>query len=60
MALFKRDDQVRLIQPVIQGVVAGRTIVDDVDMYIVQWADPNGEPQERLFREDQLELVAVS
>lgn len=57
MATFKRDDQVRLIQPVIQGTVVERVIVDDVDNYRVQWADADGLPQERLFTEDQLEAV---
>lgn len=59
MATFKRDDQVRLIQPVIQGKVVERVIVDDVDNYRVQWTDADGLPQERLFTEGQLEAVAV-
>jgi hypothetical protein len=58
MATFKRDDQVRLIQPVIQGTVIKRDIIDDEDMYLVAWTDENGEPQERIFREDQIEAVA--
>lgn len=59
MAAFKRDDVVRLVQPVIQGVVAERVIVDDVDNYRVQWTDEKGEPQERLFAEHQLEAVSM-
>jgi hypothetical protein len=59
MATFKRDDQVRLIQPVIQGTIVERVIVDDVDNYRVQWTDAEGQQQERLFTEDQLEAVAV-
>ena len=58
MPTFKKDDTVRLIQPVIQGTVINRQIIDDEDVYLVGWTDANGEPQERVFHENQLEAVA--
>lgn len=58
MAAFKQNDQVRLIQPIIQGTVLRREIIEDQDVYLVSWTDQNGEPQERIFTEEQLEAVA--
>lgn len=57
MGLFKRTDKVRLIQPVIEGEVVERVIIDDVDNYRVQWTDESGLLQERLFSENQLKLA---
>lgn len=60
MAAFKQNDQVRLIQPVIQGTVLRREIVEDEDMYLVAWVDiATGKQQERLFSEEQLEAAPV-
>lgn len=57
MAAFKANDSVRLIQPVIQGTVLNRNIVDDEDCYMVAWTDENGVEQVRNFKESQLEAA---
>lgn len=57
MATFKKDSVVKLIQPVIQGIVVERLIVEDEDAYRVQWIDAAGENQERVFTEDQIEAA---
>lgn len=57
MATYKKDDQVRVVQPVIQGTIIRREIIEDEDVYLVGWTDAIGEPQERIFTEAQLEAV---
>lgn len=57
MAAFKKDDAVKLVQPVIKGVVVERLIVEDEDAYRVQWTDGAGEAQERVFPEHELEAA---
>jgi hypothetical protein len=57
MAAFRQGNLVKLIQPVIQGTVVRRDVIEDVDMYLVTWIDAVGETQERYFPEDQLEVA---
>lgn len=54
---MKTGTPVRLIQPVIQGVVKERRIVDDEIELLVVWTEADGSVVERWFREDQLEAV---
>ena len=55
MALkYKTGDSVAVVQPVIQGEVAGASIIDDSVQYIVNYVDADGESQSRFFTEEQL------
>ena len=56
MPAFKKGDHVKLVQPVIQGEVIERRIIDDEDHFVVAFTDANGA-QEQVFSENQLEAV---
>ena len=57
---IKRGDTVRLIQPVIEGVVAGAQVDDEMRvLLLVDYVDAAGQPQQRYFRLEQLEAVPV-
>ena len=56
---MKTGTPVRLIQPVIAGVVKERRInpsTDEIEL-LVEWTDDAGQPQQRWFEADQLEEV---
>lgn len=56
---MKTGTPVRLIQPVIQGVVKERRITpDDQIELLVEWSEPDGQTAERWFLESQLEQVS--
>lgn len=56
---MKTGTTVRLIQPVIQGVVKERRITpDDQIELLVEWTEPGGQTAERWFSEAQLEQVS--
>ena len=55
---IKRGDTVRLIQPVIEGVVGGAQLDDDMNvLFLVDYVDAAGQMQQRYFRPEQLEAV---
>lgn len=56
MAL-KRDDAVRLVQPIIRGVIITKAFDDAIDAfrYLVRWTDGDGEVVERWFAEGEIE-----
>jgi hypothetical protein len=56
-ATFKQGDAVRLVQPVIQGTIVRREIIEDEDSYLVSWTDSAGDVHERIFSEAQLEVA---
>lgn len=55
---MKTGTPVRLIQPVVQGVVKERRITpaDEIEL-LVEWAEAEGQTVERWFAESQLEQV---
>ncbi len=55
---MKTGTPVRLIQPVVQGVVKERRITraDDIEL-LVEWTEAGGQTVERWFAESQLEQV---
>lgn len=55
---IKRGDTVRLIQPVIEGVVAGAQVDDEMNvLLLVDYVDAAGQKHQRYFRPEQLEAV---
>jgi len=61
MALkFKRNDVVRQVVPVIEGVVGDAKIVDGDVQYEVAYVGADGEPHFRFFKEDEIEAVAAA
>lgn len=55
---IKKDSKVRLVQPVIEGVVLQRRLNDeDNTEVLVEWSS-GGETQQRWFLESELEEVA--
>ena len=57
MASFKSGDVVRQKITPIQGTVVRREISGDDDVYLVKWADAEGNEQETFLPEDCLELA---
>lgn len=58
---MKTGTPVRLIQPVIAGVVKERRInpaTDELEL-LVEWTESDGQVVQRWFTEDQLEQVTV-
>lgn len=55
---MKTGTTVRLIQPVVQGVVKERRITpaDEIEL-LVEWTEADGQTAERWFNADQLEAV---
>lgn len=56
---MKTGAKVRLIQPVVEGVVLKRRIneaTDEVEV-LVEVKEPNGEPSQRWFDQAQLEVA---
>lgn len=59
MALqFKPGDKVRQVVHVIEGVVRDAVIIDADVQFKVVYEDADGQPHERNFTGDQIELVA--
>lgn len=55
---FKKNDLVRFVAPVIEGVVVGSKLTDDDELlHTVRWTDADGVVQERHFKPSELELV---
>jgi len=55
--MLKKGQEVKLVQPIIQGKIIKLNIVDDVVQYLVEYKDAEGNGQERYFTEEQLEVV---
>ena len=55
--MLKKGQEVKLVQPVIQGKIIKLNIVDDVVQYLVRYTDNSGIMQERYFTEEQIETV---
>lgn len=56
---LKAGATARLVQPEVQGLIAGRRIndtTDDIEL-LLQWTDSDGQPQQRWFPESQLQEV---
>jgi hypothetical protein len=60
MQMFKKGAVVRLVQPVIEGVIVGGKLADGGDNidYVVAYLLPSGEVHERHFSSDELVAVA--
>jgi len=55
MATFKKGDVVKLAGVVPQGPVIGMRMDDDGNVsYLIEWADANGNTQQRWFAESDL------
>jgi len=58
MATFKKGDVVKLVAVVPQGPVQGIRMDDEGNVsYLVEWADAEGQIQQRWFPEEQLAAV---
>lgn len=59
MAL-KPGEQVRLIQPIIEGTVVDATVDKETFqvLYLVRFTDGSGEENERFFKACDLEVIA--
>jgi hypothetical protein len=58
MATFKKGDVVKLSGVVPQGPVIGMRMDDDGNVsYLIEWADVNGNTQQRWFAESDLAAV---
>ena len=55
--MLKKGQEVKLVQPVIQGKIIKLNIVDDVVQYLVRYTDSSAIMQERYFTEEQIETV---
>lgn len=58
MATFKKGDVVKLSGVVPQGPVIGMRMDDEGNVsYLIEWADVNGNTQQRWFAESDLSAV---
>jgi hypothetical protein len=58
MATFKKGDVLKLAGVVPQGPVIGMRMDDDGNVsYLIEWADVNGNMQQRWFAESDLAAV---
>jgi uncharacterized protein YodC (DUF2158 family) len=58
MATFKKGDVVKLAGVVPQGPVIGMRMDNDGNVsYLIEWADANGNTQQRWFAESDLAAV---
>lgn len=58
MATFKKGDVVKLSGVVPQGPVIGMRMDDEGNVsYLIEWADVNGNMQQRWFAESDLAAV---
>lgn len=57
-AKFKIDQEVRqILETPIQGKILKRIIVEDDDCYLVEWTSEDGSQHQRVFKEEEIELV---
>ena len=54
---MKKDDAVKLIQPIIVGRVLTPAIVNEELQYLVEFTDQSGDIQQRYFTSEQIELM---
>ena len=55
--LIQKETPVRLVQPIIEGVIKEAKVIDNILHYRVEYVGIDGETHERFFEESQIELI---